>query len=158
MKANGKVVNCSKYCGLKQYDNSNQVHVSLRKAFDDSITDRFGPEISPGDLPDVNLDDTPLYDMYEENNRDVERGFAGENENNETPIMATVFDHEVPTPELNDININTSVILQRGNTYARDKIFVQIRYSDENAILRRNYKPIFETRKATAGEWNPPAP
>ena len=41
------------------------VHIWLRKKFDSIIKDRYGPDISPDNSPDINLEGTPLYDMYE---------------------------------------------------------------------------------------------
>ena len=63
MKANSKVVHHSTYRGIKEDYKSNQAHVYLRKEFNDSIRDRFGPDILLDNVPDVNLEDTPLYDM-----------------------------------------------------------------------------------------------
>ena len=39
----------------------------------------FGPEISPDGFPDINLKDTPLYEMYEDNTTDVKGVLAGKN-------------------------------------------------------------------------------
>ena len=64
MKSNGEVVHCSTYRGLKEDWKSNQSHTSLRKEFDNSIREIFGPEISQDDFPDINLEGTPVYDMY----------------------------------------------------------------------------------------------
>ena len=65
MKANGKVMHRSTYRVLKDDYKSNLDHISIRNEFDISIRDRYGPDIFPDEFPDVNLDYTPLYDMYE---------------------------------------------------------------------------------------------
>ena len=59
MKENGEVVHHLTYRGIKEGEKSNQVHISLRKDFDNSIREIFGPEISPNEFPDVSLE----YDM-----------------------------------------------------------------------------------------------
>ena len=64
MKVNGEVLHRSTYLVLKEYKRTNQTRILLRKEFDSNIKDRFGPDISPDDFPDVNLEDTPLYEMY----------------------------------------------------------------------------------------------
>ena len=65
MKSNGEVVHCSTYCGLKEDENTNQDQILLRKEFDNSIRDNLLPAISPYNFPEVNLEDMPLYDIYE---------------------------------------------------------------------------------------------
>ena len=64
--------------------------MSLRKVFDNITRERFGPEISPDDFPDVNLEDTPLYDIYEDDTTDCEGGLPGKSEDNETPLWLQV--------------------------------------------------------------------
>ena len=80
MKGDGKVMHFSKYYGLEKDDKSNQAHISLIKDFDSNIRDKLRPEISPDDFPYVNLEDTPLYDMYEDNTTDVGGALAGKTE------------------------------------------------------------------------------
>ena len=63
MKANRDLVNQSTYRGIKGDEKSSHVHILLGKDSDNRIRERFGPEISPDNFPDVSLEDTPLYDM-----------------------------------------------------------------------------------------------
>ena len=65
MKGNGEVFHWSTYRGLKEDKWTNQAHILLRKEFDKKIKHRFGRDIYPDNFPEVNLEDTPLYDMYE---------------------------------------------------------------------------------------------
>ena len=109
--------------GLKEDEKYNTYHVSLRKEVDGKIRDRFGPDISPDDFTYVNHEDTPIYDMYEDNTTDTEGGLAGNNEYNENPITYTGLDYELPAPEANANYINTSVMLLRGRNYAIGKVF-----------------------------------
>ena len=76
IKENSEVVHRSTYCGLKEEEKSNQSHILLREYFDSNIRDKLRPEISPDDFPYVNLEDTPLYDMYEDNTTDVGSSLA----------------------------------------------------------------------------------
>ena len=64
---------------IKEDKKFNQDYISLIKKFNDSIRDRFGPEILQYNFPDINLEDTPLYDMYEDDITDVEEYLAGNN-------------------------------------------------------------------------------
>ena len=59
------------YRDLKETEKSNPVHISLRKYFDNIIRDRFGPEISTDEIPDITLKDTLMYDMSEDDNTDA---------------------------------------------------------------------------------------
>ena len=68
MKVNGEVVHRSIYRGLTEDDWKNQAHIYLRKNFNRNIKDRFGLDVSPYYYPDINLEDTPLYKMYEDDN------------------------------------------------------------------------------------------
>ena len=147
MMGNGEVVHWPTYSGLKEDKSFNKSHISLRKEFDRNIRDKFGPDISPYDFPDINLEDTPLYEMYEENSTDLEGVLAGNTKDDEDPDMATVLDREVTTPELNENYVNTSVILPRGNSYSRGKVTGWKRYADGNAIGRTNDNLILDTRE-----------
>ena len=91
IKGNGEVVHRSTSRGLKEDQCTNQDHISLRKEFDSKIKDRFGPDISPDNFPDINLEDTRLYEMYEYDTTDVECGLAGNTEDEENPAMSTVL-------------------------------------------------------------------
>ena len=100
-KGNDEVLHRSTYRGLNEDKKSNQDHISSRKDFNINIIDNLGPEISPDNFPDVNMEDTPFYEMYEDNTTDVESGLAGKTKNDEDPDMATGLDREVPTPDVN---------------------------------------------------------
>ena len=107
----------------------------------------FGSDISPYDFPDVNLEDKPLYDMYEDDTIDVEGGLADKSEDNEVPVMATGLDRQVPTPEVNENYVNSLVMLPRRNTYARGEVIGRKRDASGNAVGRMNDNPILDTPK-----------
>ena len=134
MKANDEAVHCFKYRGLKEDEKSNQAHILLRKEFYNSIRDRLGTDISTDDFPDVSLEDTPLYEMYEYKTTNAEGGLAGKNEDYEDPVMSTVLYREFPTPEVNENYVNNLFIFPRGNSYARGKVIGRKRNSEGNAV------------------------
>ena len=101
MKANGEVVHLTTYREFKEEKKSNHVHIQLRREFDNIIRDNVGPDISPDNFQDVNLEDMPLYEMYQENTTYAEVGLKRKTEDNEDPVMATRLDRNVPTPEVN---------------------------------------------------------
>ena len=84
--------------------------------------------------------------MYEENTTDVEGGLVGKTGYYEEPVMATGLDREVPTPEVNENYVNASVMLSRGNGYARGKVVRRKRDTDGNSVGRGNDNPILDTR------------
>ena len=147
MTVNGELVHRSEYCGLKEDKRSNQTHKLLWKDFDSNIRDKFGPAISPDYFPGVNLEDTPLYEMYEEYSIDEEGILAGNTKDIEDPSMATELDREVPKPEVNYNYTNASVMLPRGNSYAIGKVIGRKIDSYENAVRRTNDNPIVDTRE-----------
>ena len=83
--------------------------------------------------------------MYEDNNTAVEGGLEGNTKYYEDPAIATGLDREVPTPEANNNYVNASVILPRGNSYARGKVIGQNIYTYGNAVGRTNCNPILDT-------------
>ena len=92
MKLNGEVVHRLIYRGLKEDDKSNKTHIYLRKEFDKSIRDRLGQDISPDEFPDFNLEDTPLYEIYEDDNTNVEHDLSGKTEGDGDAVTATGLD------------------------------------------------------------------
>ena len=87
-----------------------------------------------------------MYEIYEDNTADVNGGLAGNNEDDEDPVMATGLDHEVPTPKVNDSYVNVLVMLTRGNSYARGEVIGQKRDADGNSVGITNDNPILDTR------------
>ena len=59
--------------------------------------------------------------------------------------MATVLDREVPKLELNYNYVNASVMLKRGNSYARGNFIRRGKDTDVNTVGRTNNNPIFDT-------------
>ena len=55
-------------------------------------------DISPHDFPDINLEDTPLYDMYDDDTMYTEGGLSDNIEYNNIPLVANGFNQQVPTP------------------------------------------------------------
>ena len=60
--------------------------------------------------------------------------------------MDTGLDRQVPTPEVNGNYVNSSVMLSRGNTYARGKAIGRKRYADGNSVGSINNNSILDTR------------
>ena len=98
------------------------------------MNDRFGLYVSPDYFPDVNLEDTPLYEIYQDDTTDVEGCLAGNADNDEGTAMVTGLDRKVPTPEANDNYMNSLVMLPRGNSYARRKVIGWKIDADVNAV------------------------
>ena len=147
MKEDSEDVHLLTYRDLKEDGNSNRAHTSLRKEFDNIIRYKLGKDISLDNFPSVDLEDTTLYDKYENNTTDPEGVLVEKTKDNEDPVMATGLDREVPTPEANDKYVNALVMLPRGDSYARGKVIGRKRDTYENAVVRTNDKPILETRK-----------
>ena len=61
--------------------------------------------------------------------------------------MTTGLDHEVPMTELNDNDVNNSVMLPRGNSYTRWKAIQRKIDADGNAFERTNNNPILDMRE-----------
>ena len=137
----------STYRGLEGDDWKNQAHISLRKEFDSNIKERFGTDVSPGYFPGIHLEDTPLYEMYEDDITYAEGGLVSNTEDDEYPDMDTGLDIEVPTPEANDNYLNASVMLPRGESYSRGKFIGRKRDAYGNTVGRSNDNSILDTRE-----------
>ena len=147
MNGNGEVVHRSTYHGLKEDEWTNKAHILLRKEFDRNNKDMFGPDVSTYNFPDVHFDDTPLYEIYEDNTIDVECGLAGNTEDDEEPSLDNGLDREVPTPDLNGNYVNALVVFPRGNIYTIGKVIGWKRYEYGNTVVRTNDNPILDTRE-----------
>ena len=93
------------------------------------------------------MEDTPLYDIFEEDTTDADGGLAGKNEKDETPVMATRLYREVPTPKVNNNYVNALVMLSIGGTYDRGKVISGKIYSYGNSVGRRNDNSILDTHE-----------
>ena len=78
---------------------------------------------------------------------DAKGGLADKNEDNDTPLMDTALDRQVPTPEVNVNYMKSSVMLSRGNIYTRGKVIGRKIDTSLNAVGRRNFNPILEMRR-----------
>ena len=66
--------------------------------------------------------------------------------------MATALDLHVPTSEVNENYVNSSVMFPIGNTYARGK-FIGLRIdASGNSVVRRNDNPILDTQEYWEGQ------
>ena len=132
IKANGELVNRSRYHPLMDTELVNVVHVCTRTEFDVSILDKFGPEVHPDDFPDLDLPDTPEHNNFDDvdfEGRDEEwvkcwHTFIGMEEDNtngiddEDPFPSLGSDISLPTPEHGNNYVHASVMLPRGNSFA----------------------------------------
>ena len=140
------------------------VHAGRRDEFDASIAEKWGPDCTPEDFPDVALEDTPHYNQFDAVNIDLRhqdkewlerwRKFSGLTEgeglpdgmDNEDPWVVTGIDAEVPTPEAGDNYLGASILLARGAGSAQAKVKARKRDSDGNVVGHANPNPIKDTR------------
>ena len=144
MKENGEVAHRSTYDALTEIEAQKLAHISRRETFDKKISVKLGPYVSPDDLTDINIEDTPLYDLYEDDQK-YSKGQPVRLEDKEPPTPETGIDTEVPTPEDDDNYVNTSIMLPRGNKFSRGRVIVSKRYADGNPTGRANANPILDT-------------
>ena len=104
-------------------------------------------DISLDNSPDVNVEDTYLYEMYEEDTIYVKGGLESNTEYNEDLDMVTGLDSEVPMPKENGNYVNALVMLPRGNSYANEKVIGRKREADGNSVGSKNDNPILDTRE-----------
>ncbi len=150
------------YRALTDGERTNAAHVLGCVKFDHNIQDKFGPEISPDDFPDLNIPNTPEHDNFNDVNyagRDDEwvkrwREFTGDglangltsNADNKPPTPSLSVDGELPTPEADDNYVNASFILPRGNALARGTVIGRKRDAQGNPIGNANTNPILDSR------------
>ena len=72
LKANSQVIYRSTYQGLTEKEVSdNKVHIAQCDEFKSSIAQKWGPDCTPEDLPDVALEDSHHYNQFEAVNIDL---------------------------------------------------------------------------------------
>jgi hypothetical protein len=65
LKANGEVVYRPAYHTLTDVEWANAVHVCCQVEFNLNILNKFGPETTPDDFPDLNIPDTPELNNFD---------------------------------------------------------------------------------------------
>ena len=126
------------YRALTDAERTNAAHVLRRIEFDHNIQDKFGPETSPDDFPDLDIPDTPEHDNFDDvdyagqDDEWVKRwcAFTGDGLANgltsdvddELPTPSLCIDGELLTPEADDNYVNASLMLPRGNAALNSKM------------------------------------
>ena len=162
LKANGEVVYRSTYRALTDVELANAAHVCRRIEFDLNILDKFGPETTPDDFPDLDIPDTPELNPFDDVDyagRDDEwvkrwRAFTGDgltgdsddDADDEMPSPSLGVDVTLPTPEAGDNYVNASLMLPRGNSLARGTVIGRKRDSRGDPIGNANANPIKDSR------------
>ena len=125
--------------------------------FDLNILDKFGPETTPDDFPDLDIPDTPELNPFDDVDyagRDEEwvncwRAFTGDgltgDADDEIPAPSLGVDVELPTPEAGDNYVNASLMLPRGNSLVRGTVIGRKR-ARGNPIGNANANPIMDSR------------
>ena len=149
MKNNGEVVHRSTYAALTESEAPNLAQISRRETFDKKKTVKLVPDVSPDDLPEINLEYTPLYDLYEDAHMDSKGQPVGP-EDEEPPTAATGLDTEVTTPESDDNYVNNSIMLPRGSKFSRGRVIGWKRDTYGKLTVRANTNPILDSREYQA--------
>jgi len=101
LKANGEVIYRSTYRTLTDVERANAVHVCSQSEINLNILDKFGPETTPDDFPDLDIPDTPELNNFDDvdyADRDDKwvkrwRAFTGD-------VLTGNADDEIPTQSL----------------------------------------------------------
>ena len=134
LKQNGQVVHRSTYRGLTPEELASPTEQAARTMFDESIGRTLGPETKVDDFEELDVEDTPTFDRYED---DSEEGQMPEPQAEELE----------PTPEVGDNYVNTEVMLPRGDSMARGRVIRRKRNADGDLIGKSNTNPILDTRE-----------
>ena len=133
-------------------------HVCRQIEFDLNILDKFGPETTPDDFPDLDIPDTPELNPFDDVDyagRDDEwvkrwRVFTGDgltgDADDEIPSLSIGVDVELPTPEAGDNYVNASLMLPRGNSLAHGTVIGRKRDARGDPIGNANANPIMDSR------------
>ena len=132
LKQNGEIVHHSTYRGLTPEELASPTEQDAQTTFDESIERALGPETKVDDFKELNIEDTPIFDKYED---DDEGGRMPDPPAKELE----------PTPEIGDNYINTEVMLPRGDSMARGRVIRRKRNADGDLIGRSNTNPILDT-------------
>ena len=146
MKENGGVVHRSTYDSLPESEARNLAHISRRETFDKNISVKLGPDFSPDDFSEINLEDTSLYDFYEDDHYDSKGQLVGPKDE-EPPTQAIGIDTEVLTPEADNNYVDTSIMLLIGSNFAHVRLIGRKSDVDGNPTGRAKENPILDTQE-----------
>ena len=132
LKMNGTVVYRSTYRRLNEDERHSAIEQAMRDKFDDQIRSKVGPGTSANSFKELNIEMTPTYDAYVDDNEDAPEPLDEEIE---------------PTPEISDKLLNAHVQLQKGNTISKGTVIERVRDPDGNVIGREHRNPILDTRR-----------
>ena len=133
LKSNGEVVFRSTYRSLNAKEENDEVEI--RRAFDKEIEEKLGPRAVARDFDDMNMEETPVFEKYEE-------GDGAEGTPDAPPQELE------PTPDLpTDTYLNASIVLPRGDKLVRGKVVSRKRDVDGNPIGREHQNPILDSRQ-----------
>ena len=105
LKMNGEVFHQSTYRSLTAQDMNDEEY--LRRDFDKKIEDNLGPKVVVKDFDDINMEETPTFEMY------------GHNDVVEVTPDKLPEDLE-PTPDFSAyVYLNASIVLPRGDKMDR---------------------------------------
>ena len=110
MKDDGDLFHCLIYRALTDADIHNISHSYKSKNSDRNILERYGTDATPDNFREINLDYTPDSDLYGD---DHGGGMSVGQDEEETPKTVTGIECDMPKPEANENNVNTSVMLPR---------------------------------------------
>ena len=97
------------------------------------VHDRLGSHALPRKMEDLGLEDTPPYDLHEDETQN-EQSF---------PQLAEELE---PMPEVGDYYIGAEILLPRGDQKARGNVVARSKYAKGNVMGRSQPKPILDTR------------
>ena len=119
MKYNAEVVHYSTCSALTDAGIYNLARICMREKFDKNNAEIYGTDATTDNFTKINLEDTPYFELYEENNGD---GLTVVSYDEETNQHAIGIYHKIPTPEFSDNYVNDSVIFPRENSFTRGKV------------------------------------
>jgi hypothetical protein len=143
---------------LTDVEQANVAHVCRRIEFDLNIFDKFGPETTLDDFPDLDIPDTPELNHFNDVDyagRDDKwvkrwRAFTGDGLTGDAdvkiPSPSLGVDVELPTPEAGDNYANAPLMLPRGNSLARRTVIGRKRDARGDPIGNANANPIMDLR------------
>lgn len=157
LKANGEAVYWSTYCALTDGEQTKAARGLHCAKFDLNIQDKFGPETTPGDFPDLDIPGTPEHDNF----NDVDyaswddewvmhwHAFTGDGlareVDNEIPTPSLGVDISLPMPEAGDNYVNASLVLPSRNLLTCGTVIGQKCNAQGDPIGHTNSNPILDS-------------
>ena len=130
---NCQVIHRTTYRLLTPDDIADKDETDVQEQFVTRVYERLGSWVLPRKLEDIGLENTPQYDLYEDETQNKQ-------------MFSQLTEKLQPMPEVKDHYIGTEILLPRGDDMTRGNVGAYSHDANGNVMGRAHTYPILDTR------------